>query len=166
MIRMKELYTQMMSDGVMSDLGDFTVPWHDTQNVPLLDMGYYAHSANKIVSPLLFDMIDFNPQQPVTPLNEIQRTKIAGMLYRIYNRKWAKLWDITQAEYNPISNYDMVEEETTNHTIANQGTDTGTLQTSNTGTVQDSGTDTGTLQTAIPRPPQPWCPAAAKSAFC
>lgn len=129
-------------DGIMSDLSDFSVPWHDLEDTSLLDIGYYWHSANKLASPILMDIFD------TLPLTESKRTTIAGVVYQIYDRKWSKLWDVYVAEYNPISNYDMVETETIDKNVSREESNTGTLNTANTGTVNDNTSDTGTVNTA------------------
>lgn len=142
-LKMKELYPTMISgDGIMSDLSDFSVPWHDLEDTSLLDIGYYWHSANKLASPIVMDIFD------ELPLTEAKRTTIAGVVYQIYDRKWAKLWDVYTAEYNPISNYDMTETETIDKQISKEGSNTGTLNTANTGTINDSTSDSGTVSTA------------------
>lgn len=131
----------LTGDGIMSDLADFSVPWHESDSVALLDIGYYWHSANKLASPILMDI--FND----LPLTETKRTTIAGVVYQIYDRKWAKLWEAYSAQYNPISNYDMTETEVIDRNVSKDGTDTGTLNTANTGTVSDSTSDSGTVNT-------------------
>lgn len=145
---MKTIYSNLMTDGIMSDLADFNVPWHDFEQLDLLDMGYYSHSANKLVSPILFDFAH-TTQNQIVQLTTEQRTKIAGMVFTIYNRKWSKLWNVLSVEYNPINNYDMVEEETVNHTIENEGSDTGTVTNAHTGTISNQETHTGTLTNGI-----------------
>lgn len=144
------MYPQMMmGDGIMSDLSAFSVPWHDATYVASLDLGYYWHSAQKIISPVVFDVSGniVNIHSDLSELTTEQRTAIAGMIFQIYNRKWTKLWGIYQTEYNPINNYHMDEVETVERDVSRSGTDTGTVNTSNTGTVSDSGTDTGTVTT-------------------
>jgi hypothetical protein len=133
----------------MSDLSAFSVPWHDATYVASLDLGYYWHSAQKIISPVVFDVSGniVNIHSDLSELTTEQRTAIAGMIFQIYNRKWTRLWNIYETEYNPINNYHMDEVETVERDVSRTGTDTGTVNTSNTGTVSDSGTDTGTVTT-------------------
>lgn len=128
----------------MTDLSAFNVPWHNASYVGSLDLGYYWHSAQKIVSPIV---LDISGDSDLSELTENERTAIAGMLFNIYNRKWSKLWSVYETEYNPINNYRMDEEETSERDISHSGTDTGTITNANTGTVADSGTNTGTVTT-------------------
>lgn len=133
----------------MSDLADFSVPWHDVDYVPSLDLGYYSHSAQKLVSPVVFDVSGNieNLDTGIVALTTEQRTAIAGMIFQMFNRKWTKLWSLYSLSYSPINNYYMDEAETVDRDISRSGSDTGTVSTANTGTVSDSGTDTGTVTT-------------------
>lgn len=135
----------------MTDLSDFSVPWQGTSYVPQLDLGYYWHSAQKLISPVVFDVsgnIDnIMNDSSLTELTEEQRTAIAGMIYNLFNRKWSKLWNVYETAYNPINNYRMEETETVDRDVTRSGTDGGTINNANTGTITDSGTEGGTLTT-------------------
>lgn len=143
-LMMKNLYPQMISgDGLLSDISDYSVPWNSANIGSTLDFGYYLQSGQKLVSPFMKDIITSSDNV----LTDNERTQIAGMLVVLFNRKWTKLWGVYQAEYNPINNYDMRESETIEVDTSNSGTNTGTINTSDTGTVSDSGTHTGTVST-------------------
>lgn len=119
----------MIDNNVMSDLSDFDVPWKsDIESGELtqsfLDLGYYSHSANKLITQF---MLDISGNDGSIPLTTEQRTKIAGVLYNIFNRKWSRLWAIYDVEYNPISNYDMTEAESITSNGSSSGTETGTI---------------------------------------
>ena len=139
----------MMGNGIMSDLSDFSVPWHGVDYVASLDLGYYSHSAQKLVSPVVFDVSGNieNIDTGIVALTTEQRTAIAGMIFQMFNRKWTKLWSLYSLSYNPINNYYMDEAETIDRDITRSGSDTGTVSTANSGTVSDSGTNTGTVTT-------------------
>ena len=139
----------MTGNGIMSDLADFSVPWHDVDYVPSLDLGYYSHSAQKLVSPVVFDVSGNieNLDTGIVALTTEQRTAIAGMIFQMFNRKWTKLWSLYSLSYSPINNYYMDEAETVDRDISRSGSDTGTVSTANSGTVSDSGTNTGTVTT-------------------
>lgn len=128
-ITMNQIYPLMIDNNVMSDLSDFDVPWKSeiesgelTQS--FLDLGYYSHSANKLITQF---MLDISGNDGSVPLTTEQRTKIAGMLYNLFNRKWTRLWAIYDVEYNPISNYDMTETESIASSGSSSGTETGTI---------------------------------------
>ena len=139
----------MMGNGIMSDLADFSVPWHDVDYVSSLDLGYYSHSAQKLVSPVVFDVSGNieNLDTGIVALTTEQRTAIAGMIFQMFNRKWTKLWSLYSLSYSPINNYYMDEAETVDRDITRSGSDTGSVTTTNSGTVSDSGTNTGTVTT-------------------
>ena len=157
-IRVKEMYPQMMmGNGVLTDLADFNVPWKNASYVVELDLAYYWHSAQKIISPLVLD-VSGNIQRIVnhSDLSELtveQRTRIAGMIFTIFNRKWTKLWNVLETEYSPLHNYTMNEEEIIDGTNTMQstdsesvqGTDTGTVDNAETGTISDNRTEGGTI---------------------
>lgn len=136
--RMKQLYPTM-TNGIMSDLANFDVPWNVTPSI--LDVGYFQHSANKLVSPLLstFTITD-------SGIDVDDRTTIASLLYSLFIRKWERLWALFNANYDPLYNYNMTEteSETGNMTIesANTGTITNVLDGENSETLIQTGTDT------------------------
>ena len=126
---MNQIYPMMINNNVMSDLSDFDVPWASdiesgVLNQSFLDLGYYSRSANKLISPF---MLDISGNDGSMTLTTEQRTKIAGVLYNIFNRKWSRLWAIYDVEYNPISNYDMTETESITSSGSSSGTETGTI---------------------------------------
>lgn len=135
----------------MTDLSQFSVPWQGASYTAQLDLGYYWHSAQKLISPVVFDVSgnieNIKNHSDLSELTTNQRTAIAGMIFQIYNRKWSKLWDVYEATYDPTHNYTMEETEIIDRDVTRSGTDGGTVNTSNTGTVADSGTEGGTLTT-------------------
>ena len=135
----------------MTDLSGFNVPWKDVDYVSQLDLGYYWHSAQKLVSPVVFDVsgniTNIVSNVDLTSLTTEQRTAIAGMIFQIFNRKWTKLYSIYTLQYNPVNNYKMSESEMIDHDIQRAETDGGTVNKADTGTISDSGTDTGTVTT-------------------
>lgn len=145
-ITMNQIYQQMINDNIMDDLADFNVPWKDAidegeLNQAFITLGYYSQSANKRISPMIFDFCNSGVNEiHITPLNTGQRTRIAGCVYNIFNRKWSKLWAIYDVEYNPISNYDMEETETENISESHAGTNTGTVTTVTDGELKQTGT--------------------------
>lgn len=153
MLTMNDMYPNMLlGDGIMSDLSDFSVPWAQAVtdgdiSTTFLDMGYYSRSAHKFTSPIMNDVSEDTP-----PLNTSERTHIAGMLVTLFNRKWKRIWDLSNVEYNPINNYDMSETENIELGIESESRNNGTVTnviddtTRETGTVTNV-TDTDTTQT-------------------
>ena len=95
-------------DGVFTDLNALDVPWKnetDTDLYKKLNMSYHgAYSGDKNVSPIVYKFLKSE--------DENARTKLANIIFTMYADKWGKLWDLTQLEYNPLENYNMVETET------------------------------------------------------
>lgn len=149
------MYLSMISDNIMSDLSDFSVPWkNDIEegliNQTFLNLGYYANSANKLISPLVWDISDGvydGLHVSIEPLTNEQRMRIAGLLYTLFNRKWSRLWEINKIEYNPINNYDMEETETSTGSGTETGTNTGTISKDIDSETVDRRTEGGTKTT-------------------
>ena len=73
------------------------------QDYTYLDMLYYvSHSGEKYASKFYLEMINHNKTM----------ADIAHILITKYYDKWQKIYDALTKEYNPLNNYDMVEEET------------------------------------------------------
>ena len=169
-IRVKMMYPDMVStgDGIFTDLLNFEVPWKQQTSAEILNYGYYLNSARKIISPFVFDISNAREDMQtypfnITPLNATQRRLVASTVFRIFNEKWKRLWDIYHIEYNPLYNYMVTEEEQIN--VDDSGTieDTGTQQrvidtdTTNTGTdtvvtdgsITNTGTDTHAIEKQV-----------------
>lgn len=153
------MYPTMISegDGIFTDLQSQNVPWREYNIANILNYGYYLNSAQKLVSPFVFDVKDFpNGVPDGTPLTQAQRTIIAQTVYQMFIKKWDRLWDLYNIEYNPIHDYNLVENETIEgeneqtvgmtgtdrHDISKSETDGGTDSTTTTETIANTGTDT------------------------
>ena len=83
-----------------------------------LDLEYFGnHSGDKEVSALVDKYIYINrgntsPEE----LTVSQINALVDVLYRKFERKWKKLYNVLSAEYNPLNNYNMHETETPNLT--------------------------------------------------
>lgn len=158
-ITVKMMYPTMISegDGIFTDLQTQNVPWREYDIANILNYGYYLNSAQKLVSPFVFDVKDFpNGVPDGTPLTQAQRIIIAQTVYQMFIKKWDRLWDLYNIEYNPIHDYNLVENETIEgeneqtvgmtgtdrHDISRSETDGGTDSTTTTETIANTGTDT------------------------
>ena len=116
--KLNDVYTNWSTgDGVFTDLNNLDVPWKnetDTDLYKKLNMSYHgAYSGDKNISPIVYKFLKSE--------DENARTKLANIIYTMYVDKWVHLWDLLQAEYNPLNNYDMTERETPaeiTHTIS------------------------------------------------
>ena len=158
-VTVKMMYPTMLSegDGIFTDLQTQNVPWREHDIANILNYGYYLNSAQKLVSPFVFDVKDFpNGVPDGTPLTQAQRTIVAQTVYQMFIKKWDRLWDLYNIEYNPIHDYNLVENETIEgeneqtvgmtgtdrHDISRSETDGGTDSTTTTETIANTGTDT------------------------
>ena len=112
------------------------VPWHEDTSITgeLLDFEYmFNQSGDKIISPAVEKNLVFDE------LTTADFNKLCDVVWMMYNKRWARLWEILTAEFNPLQNYDMTEAHTFEHgkVETNSGTDT----TNRTGT--DTVTHTG-----------------------
>lgn len=120
MKRLNEVFEDWLTglDGIFYYLQNFDVPWGDDEINVELDMEYHGNvSGEKYVSPLIDKLLDSNGE-----LDSINKMKIAGTVYAINNKRWAKLYDTMSFQYNPINNVNITEKKT--------GTETG-LETPN-----------------------------------
>lgn len=80
----------------------FPEDWKATEILKTLDLLYKNHSGNKEASPLLID---------ITSTVYFARA-VQGIICQTYGRQWVALWNAFKREYNPINNYDMIEQMT------------------------------------------------------
>lgn len=125
---------------------EIEIPWETEDgsfvDSAILDIEYFGnHSGSKFCSPLVMHLLDNNGKVPAEA-----RTTLAKIILSKYYPNWKSLWATITAEYNPIHNYNMVEErdlsttadnvETTDGTKTQSGTDTlahGLIQTTQHG---------------------------------
>ena len=99
------------------DGDDPSMEW--LENDEYLDLMYYAsHSGEKYASPFYKQMLDHD--KTITDIAHVILTKF-------YN-KWSRTYEALEKTYNPLNNYDMVEEETVASKITHK-TDYGKTDT-------------------------------------
>lgn len=93
-----------------SDMFDWSKDITTTyQDIDFLDDDFlYNHSGELLIAPLLEKQLDNDELMS----SENQWTKILKLAYTKYVIKWQRLWDVANAEYNPIENYNLLERET------------------------------------------------------
>lgn len=78
------------------------------ENSEYLDIMYYvSHSGEKYASRFYLTMLE----------HEKTIVDIAHIVYTKFSDKWKRIYDAMMMEYNPINNYDMVENEKVNSKI-------------------------------------------------
>lgn len=83
-------------------------PWAEETNIADVDDVYLlSHSGQKYIAPLMRALLNSDNKLTQSTIN-----KAASYAFAIYGKNWTNLWDVLQAEYNPIENYNMTEERT------------------------------------------------------
>lgn len=134
--------------GIFSYLNALAVPWTGDIAAVSLDLDYHGgHSGNKRISPLVSNMLNDDGVLSATALNTLANAALS-----LFGVTWAKMYEQLSIEYNPINNYDMVEQETTSGTgsgsEAHTGTDGHTISHTTTNGGIDTVANTGTETTA------------------
>lgn len=115
-----EFYEKNTS-GIFELLNNKDVPWKNDINSGVLDNSYrYIHAANLICSSLC-DNIDLDT--------------IVEMLYSLNIENWNRLYSNYKAEYDPIENYNLIEESKRVNTGTQGNKQSGTSTTASTASV-------------------------------
>lgn len=106
-------------------------PWEDSKYDELLFNAYFGmRSNNKFISPtIIYIRRYYNTAGTILDADSIE--KLADIIWGMYGERWVRMWNVLKAEYNPIENYDMTEEETT--TFGKSTTRTDNLNHGKTG---------------------------------
>lgn len=113
-------------------------PWGNVVTAQNLDLQYFGtHSGEKRASGIIQHFAKQNSDGE--SLTESQILTIAEMVLTRFHNNWSRLWEAFQADYNPIENYSMIEDEsgesqrmTTNTGESNRTvTNTGKITSSN-----------------------------------
>lgn len=96
-------------DGIFERLDTLGVPWSDDISPSTLDDVYLGtYSGGKPPAPIVKRWAIYNDAR----LTNDQMNRLANMIHAMNISDWARLWSAEVSQYNPISNYDMVEELT------------------------------------------------------
>lgn len=121
----QKIFTRIMTAHV--------VPWSEDEDITgaLLDFEYLSNqSGDKIISPAVEKALVSGE------LSDTSFNTLCDVAWMMYNKRWARLWEILTAEFNPIENYSMTDTHTFEH---------GKIETnSGTDTTRRTGTDTVT----------------------
>ena len=130
-------------EGIFSEMTG--MPWVDEVDGVTLDMEYFGNrSGLKFCSPLVYNFLDKDGA-----VTSNGRAAIARVLKSRFLKPWTRLWQTYTAQYDPLENYDMTEQENRNRSGENQyndnGTDNQTFKSNLTGSGNDTTTRTGTV---------------------
>lgn len=141
---MKRLDDVIGDNSIFTRLSTHVLPWADDPdfNDLLLDFEYTKNfSGNKIVSPAVLKSLDPDTGE----LSTSDFNKLCDIVYMMYAKKWSRYWSVLTAEYDPIKNYDMEENEETNFGKKSTLSGTDTLNMTGTDTHNHTGDDTTVL---------------------
>lgn len=137
MMKLNEVFTDYVNNGIFTFLNSLDVPWKDKNISQQLNLQYHGNiSGKKETSPLVDSLIVENN------LTDNSKTMLAMSIFSIYSNKWSRLYHILSLEYEPIENYNMIETEKT--TSTNENTDIITTNTTNSNDVTETNTGTNT----------------------
>ena len=103
-------------DDIVTDTPD----WLD--DIQQLDAIYHLnHSGNKLISPMIESLWEDYHSDTIPSGG---KTFIATIIWKKFNKKWARLWDLYTAEYDPLENYALTEIEKPQITRTHKGATT------------------------------------------
>lgn len=125
------------SNAIITALNAFNVPWKNNNYYVPDDMDYVLnHASTKIISRMVNILLD---NDGVLTNNAL--AILANVIFKMFSRKWEREYATFDLEYNPISNYDMIEqmEESTEREYGDSSTRTDNLSSSvtNNGTIEN-----------------------------
>ena len=134
------------TESIFYALQNFDIPWLEDNINLQLDLDYlFNRSGNKITSSL----VDFFVDRETGKINNLSMTTLANVLFTKYGNKWAKEYATLSLQYNPINNYDMVEQMTNDITTHQFGhTNTRTDNTNETSETEKAGFNSSTYSPA------------------
>ena len=129
--KMIDVYANYTTEGgVFSPMAN--APWVETMSGINLDIAYLdGHSGERYCSNFINHRLDDSDV-----LSSDNRTLIANILWAMFGIQWTRLWaTMKPLDYDPLTNYNMTENETGNHT----DTRTPYLTRKHTGTDKNEG---------------------------
>ena len=109
--RLSDCFPTGTFTGFLASMTD--APWASgehaasSDDIDRLDVLYvFQHSGDRYVVPLMKMFLDENGKLTDTSLPEA-----ADMALALWKKKWTALWEVNNAEYDPIENYRMTEQD-------------------------------------------------------
>lgn len=144
--RLEEVFPDAVTgQGIFSYLNALNPPWKEATESSVLDLQYHLNrSGEKWCSPVVRKLI--GDGDVVT--TEVGG-KLANIIWAVNGLSWQKLYETLSLEYNPIDNYNMVENEDIDSTgsSTSSSTNTRTDNLTKKTVANNTDTDTGTIDT-------------------
>ena len=137
MLKVKEIVSgnnfifKYIADSSSTDL------WDSSTGAMLDAMFLNQHSANREVTEWVNALATANDDNKLSAANIAM---LANMIWAKYSRAWTQYFDYLESEYNPITNYDMVEVETPDITRSIESSQTSDVTTTNSRNTFNSAT--------------------------
>lgn len=137
MLKVKEIVSdnnfifKYIADSSLTDL------WDSSTGAMLDAMFLNQHSANREVTEWVNALATANADNKLSAANIAM---LANMIWAKYSRAWTQYFDYLESEYNPITNYDMVEVETPDITRSIESSQTSDVTTTNSRNTFNSAT--------------------------
>ena len=131
-----DVFSDPLTNGIFKYIQDISpsVPWAQDMDAATLDLEYIGNiSGQKTISPLIKNVLLKDSTTGV--LTDTQILQLATTVYKMFYLEWEKEYNTFSLEYNPISNYDMTETETTENDRTNTTANTGTRTVAGSGSV-------------------------------
>lgn len=133
LITLNEAYSDYETKGgIFSNIGN--LPWSSIMVGAQMDTLYFdTHSGERFSSRIITKRVGDD-----CSLSTADRKTISGLVYARFRTQWSRLWATMNPTYEPLTNYQMTEDETGNHT----DTRTPDITRKHTGTDTDEGSTT------------------------
>ena len=102
-----EIFTDWRTDkGLFGYFTGYDMPWIEASAKSLNIMYFGGRSGGKPISPLLQSLLNVRGE-----LDPPERTELVDVIVNHFKQKWTRIYITTVIEYNPVENYNMVEDE-------------------------------------------------------
>lgn len=111
LITLNEAYSDYETKGgVFSNIGN--LPWSSIMVGTQMDTLYFdTHSGERFGSKIITRRVGDDGS-----LSSADRKTISTLVYATFRTQWGRLWATMNPNYEPLTNYQMTEDETGNHT--------------------------------------------------
>lgn len=133
LITLNEAFTDYETKGgIFSNIEN--LPWSSVMAGSQADTLYFdTHSGERFSARIITKRIGDDGS-----LSSADRESISTLIYAMFRNQWGRLWETMNPNYDPLTNYNMTEDETGNHT----DTRTPDLTRKHTGTDNNEGSAT------------------------
>lgn len=98
-----DVYADWVEDGGI--FGDFSdMPWSSTVVATDIGIMYGANSAMRFIAPIVYKFLNKDGEFATGA-----RAKLASAVKSRFIQKWTHLWELYNAEYNPLDTYNLTE---------------------------------------------------------